>query len=141
MFKSIRRTMVVVGASLLMALAPAVALAPVAVNAQDIGACLSQGTDLNAGISGQNCTPAQTQDATDKIQSIVTTVVNIFSIVVGIIAVIMIIFGGFKYITSGGDSGNITSAKNTIIYAIIGLVIVALAQFIVQFVLDRVVSA
>jgi hypothetical protein len=49
----------------------------------------------------------------------------------------MIVFGGFKYITSGGDSNNVSGAKNTIIYAIIGLVIVALAQLIVHFVLNQ----
>jgi hypothetical protein len=49
----------------------------------------------------------------------------------------MIIIGGLKYITSSGDSNNITSAKNTILYAIIGLVVVALAQFIVKFVLGK----
>jgi hypothetical protein len=53
------------------------------------------------------------------------------------VAVVMIIIGGLKYITSGGDSGNVTGAKNTILYAIIGLVIVALAQFIVRFVLSK----
>jgi hypothetical protein len=59
---------------------------------------------------------------------------------VGIIAVLMIIIGGFKYITSGGESSNISGAKNTIIYAIIGLVIVALAQIIVHFVVNKVTS-
>ena len=49
----------------------------------------------------------------------------------------MIMVGGFKYITSGGDSGNITGAKNTILYAVVGLVVVALAQIIVRFVLAR----
>jgi uncharacterized membrane protein YuzA (DUF378 family) len=67
--------------------------------------------------------------------------VNIFSLIVGIVAVIMIIVGGLKYITSGGDSNNVSSAKSTIIYAIIGLVVVALAQFIVQFVLNKVTSS
>jgi hypothetical protein len=57
------------------------------------------------------------------------------------VAVIMIIVGGLKYITSGGDSNNVSSAKSTIIYAIIGLVVVALAQFIVQFVLNKVTSS
>jgi hypothetical protein len=47
------------------------------------------------------------------------------------------IYGGFKYITSGGDSGNVTAAKNTIMYALIGLVVVALAQLIVRFVLGK----
>jgi cytochrome bd-type quinol oxidase subunit 2 len=78
------------------------------------------------------------QSGSDNVNNIITDIINIFSIVVGIISVIMIIYGGFRYVTSGGDSGNVSSAKNTIIYAIIGLVIVALAQFIVQFVLDKV---
>jgi len=140
MLKNLRKTLAVMGASLMLSFVPAVAI-PVAVHAADpIGDCLSQGSDLDATING-NCDAADTDVGTQKIQDIVTLVVNIFSVIVGIVAVIMIIYGGFKYITSGGDSGNITSAKNTIIYAIIGLVVVALAQFLVQFVLDKVVSS
>lgn len=56
----------------------------------------------------------------------------------GVVSVIMIIIGGLKYITSAGDSGNVSGAKNTILYAIIGLVIVALSQIIVRFVLAKV---
>lgn len=77
------------------------------------------------------------QETEDKVNNLVTQIINIFSVVVGIVAVIMIIIGGFRYITSGGDSGNVTGAKNTILYAIIGLVIVALAQFIVKFILSK----
>ncbi len=138
MFKSLRAILASIGVSLMFTAAPLVAL-PAIAHADDIGNCLSQGSDLDASLNG-GCTPADTATGTQKIQDIVTTIVNIFSVIVGIVAVIMIIWGGFKYITSGGDSGNITSAKNTIIYAIIGLVIVALAQFLVQFVLDKVVS-
>jgi hypothetical protein len=53
----------------------------------------------------------------------------------------MLIIGGFRYITSGGNSEGIGKAKNTIIYAIIGLIIVALAQIIVQFVLNKTANA
>lgn len=74
---------------------------------------------------------------TSDLEALITRIVNIFSVIVGVIAVIMIIIGGFRYITSGGDSSNVTSAKNTIMYAIIGLIIVALAQIIVRFVLDQ----
>lgn len=73
-----------------------------------------------------------------RINDLITNIVNIFSIVVGIISVIMIIVGGFKFITSGGDSSKVTSSRNTIIYALIGLVIVALAQTIAKFVLTKV---
>ena len=103
----------------------------------DIQDCLTQGSELKGNL-GETCdgTPGGSGAATD-LTDVITTVVNIISILVGVLAVIMIIFGGLKYITSGGDSNKITSAKNTIIYALIGLVIVALAQFIVRFVLSK----
>ncbi len=110
------------------AVVPAVAFA---VN-PDIGGSLGCGANLD--VTATNCN-TQTAGSTNSLQEVLTKGVNIFSIIVGIIAVIMIIVGGLKYITSGGDSGNVSSAKNTIIYAIVGLIIVALAQFIVRFVL------
>ena len=76
-----------------------------------------------------------------SISSLASKAVNLFSIIVGAVAVIMIIYGGFRYITSGGDSGNVGNAKNTLIYAIVGLIIVALAQIIVHFVLAQTTSA
>ena len=95
--------------------------------------------------SGANLTTESKDCSTDPagqtVNEIIATVINIFSFIVGVIAVIMIIIGGIKYITSGGDSNNISSAKTTIIYAIIGLVVVALAQIIVRFVLQRVSTA
>ena len=72
------------------------------------------------------------------VNKILETVINILSMVVGVVAVIMVIIGGLKYITSGGDSTSTNNAKNTILYALIGLVIVALAQVIVRFVLNKV---
>jgi len=75
------------------------------------------------------------QSITDKLNSLLRKIINIFSALIGVVAVIMIIFGGFRYITSGGNDTSVTSAKNTILYAIIGLVIVALAQLMVRFVL------
>jgi len=69
---------------------------------------------------------------------VIKNVINIFSVIVGIVAVIMIILSGFKYITAAGDSGNITSAKQTLTFAIIGIVVTALSQFIVWFVLDNI---
>jgi len=140
MLKSLRKTIITAGAALSLMLFPAL-IVPAVASAQtaDINTCLSQGTGLTTG-TGNTCAAAPDTSAT-KIQNIVTLIINIFSIVVGIVAVIMIVVGGFRYITSGGDSGNITSAKNTIVYAVIGLVIVALAQFIVKFVLNKVTNA
>jgi|SRR5579884_730218 len=73
----------------------------------------------------------------NSIESFASKVVNLFSIIVGIIAVIMIIYGGLRYITSGGSSEKVGAAKNSLIYAVIGLIIVALAQLIVHFVLNQ----
>jgi len=100
--------------------------------------CLGQGSSLTAPATTDSCDASSVSNGGTNVNHIITTIINVFSFVVGVVAVIMIIVGGFRYITSGGDSGNVSSAKNTIIYAIIGLVVVALAQFIVQFVLQRV---
>ena len=104
--------------------------------ADNISTGLCAGSNLDA-TQTNGCT-VDTATANNKINSILTLVINIFSLVVGVISVIMIIIGGLKYITSGGEASNISGAKNTIIYAIVGLVIVALAQFIVHFVLGKI---
>ena len=98
------------------------------------GECIAkiEGTNQKRAVGAQFCS------SEGKVNDLVTNIVNIFSIVVGIVAVIMIIVGGFKFITSGGDSAKVTSSRNTIIYAIVGLIIVALAQTIVKFVLTKV---
>jgi len=94
---------------------------------------LCQGSNLNVTINNNgSCGTADESN----FQSTLAHIVNILSVIIGVVAVIMIIFGGFKYITSGGASEKVTSAKNTILYAIIGLIIVALAQLIVHFVLN-----
>lgn len=62
------------------------------------------------------------------------TIVNILLFLVGAVAVIMLVIGGFRYVLSGGDQNAVTSAKNTILYAIIGIVIAILAYAAVEFV-------
>lgn len=86
-------------------------------------------TDLDSS-TGCNAT------ADNGIHNLVTSIVKLLSTIVGILAVIFIIVGGFKYVTSGGDSNRVSSAKNTIIYALVGLVIVAISQFLVNFVFN-----
>jgi hypothetical protein len=106
---------------------------PAIVSAQvDIQGNLCAGASFDAN---GKCTDKTQAAAKASVTKTIGQAINIFSIVVGIIAVIMIIIGGVKYITSGGDAGNVTGAKNTILYAIIGLVVVAISQVIVQFVL------
>jgi lysylphosphatidylglycerol synthetase-like protein (DUF2156 family) len=74
----------------------------------------------------------------DNVFRILKNVINILLTVVGIVAVIMVVVGGIKYAASQGDQGAVSSAKNTIIYAIVGLVIAVMAFAIVNFVLIRI---
>ena len=73
----------------------------------------------------------------DNAQSMIQIVINILLYVMGIIAVIMIIVGGIKYTASNGDSSALASAKNTILYSIVGLVVAMLSYAIVNFVVGR----
>lgn len=68
--------------------------------------------------------------------SIFELIVNIIVMLVGVFSVIMIIIGGFRYVLSGGDSSSTKSAKDTIMYALIGLVIAIFSRFIVTLVLN-----
>lgn len=115
------------------------AVAPVAVSAQELGDCPGIEGCLRQG--AEKTDPNNTGDASERVSTIIRLVINIFSLIVGVVAVIMIIIGGLKYITSGGDSGNVTGAKNTILYAVVGLIVVALAQILVRFVLQRATDA
>jgi magnesium-transporting ATPase (P-type) len=120
-------------------------LAPVApVFAQDAqeqinaGLCTGSNLQFTENTSTADCS---TSDATERVNSLIKTIVNLLSAVVGIVAVVMIIFGGLRYITSGGNDSSVTGAKNTILYAIIGLIIVALAQVLVRFTLNKVANS
>ena len=64
--------------------------------------------------------------------------VNIMLFAVGILAVIMLIWGGIRYVLSGGDSGAVSSAKKTILYAVVGLIVAILAYAIVNFVITTI---
>lgn len=81
---------------------------------------------------GKNQTP------TDNIViNTIKKVINIVSYVIGVASLVMIVVGAMKYIVSSGDSQRISSAKNTIAYSLVGLVIAIMAQAIVKFVLVR----
>lgn len=93
-------------------------------------AAIQCGADNSAGVPA-SANPTKTIDNT------IHRVVNLISLAVGIAAVIMIIVGGFRYITSDGNQDKVKGAKNTLIYAIIGLVVVALAQAAAKFILGN----
>lgn len=93
------------------------------------------GCDPNSGLQGGVSCTAQGQGfASGTLQANIQNVVNVLLLAVGIISVIMVIVGGIRYALSGGDENNTKAAKNTITYAIVGLVISILAFAIVNFV-------
>lgn len=67
----------------------------------------------------------------------IALVINVLLFLIGAVSVIMIIIGGIRYVLSNGDSTQITGAKNTIMYAVIGLVVALLAYAIVNFVVTQ----
>ncbi len=67
---------------------------------------------------------------------IFTTVSNVMLFIVGAISVIMIVIGGLRYVISGGNTANVTAAKNTILYAIVGLIVSMLAYAVINFVIS-----
>jgi hypothetical protein len=72
-----------------------------------------------------------------NLRGLFSTIVNILLFIVGAVAVIMLVIGGLKYVTSNGDQSAITSAKQTILYAIIGIVVAFLAYAMVNFVVTQ----
>lgn len=90
----------------------------------------------SAGINCAQGTDVPGEDLFNGENSIFKTVVNILLFIIGALSVVMLIWGGIRYTTSGGQSASVTSAKNTIMYSIIGLVVAFLAFAIVNWVLN-----
>lgn len=113
--------------------------APVAPTANAQAACGTASDGIQAGI---NCAEGKGVPTTlfGGTDSIFTQIVNVLLFLIGAISVIMLIYGGIRYTTSGGNSANVTAAKNTILYAIIGLIIAFLAFAVVNWVLGAVTT-
>ena len=90
--------------------------------------CIRSGLDSSAtGTSG-------------SVSDIIGTVVNVLLFLLGAVCVIMIIVGGFRYVTSNGDQSAVKAAKDTILYAVVGLIVAIAAYAIASFVVSYFVS-
>lgn len=69
---------------------------------------------------------------------LITKITKIIAIVAGVAAVIMIIISGLLFVTSGGDPQRVATARNTIIYSLVGLLVIALGSLIIEFVVSRI---
>ncbi|MBC7764474.1 hypothetical protein H7Y29_02040 [Microbacteriaceae bacterium] len=94
--------------------------------------CRTSAECIKAGVSASGGTSSKTD-----IGDLIKTVVSVLLFLLGAIAVIMIVIGGIKYTTSNGDSSAVTSAKNTILYAVVGLIVALMAYAIVNFIVDK----
>ena len=115
------------------------ALAPAAVYADNnpsLVGNLCNGANFNTTAVTSNDTSACNKDTTNALGPKIAHLINIFSAIIGVAAVVVIIYAGFRYVTSAGSQDGVKAAKDAIIYAIIGLVVVALAQAIVHFVIN-----
>lgn len=92
-----------------------------------------QGLNL---VSGNGCADNGTQ-----LNTTLDVIINIFTAIVGLVAVIMIIIAGLQFITANANPQNIAKARNSLLYAIVGLVVVVLAQVIVHFVIGQATAA
>jgi len=83
-----------------------------------------------------NSTAAVCKSKGDTVGPLIQTVINILLYILGAIAVVMIVIGGLRYTTSNGDSSAIKSAKDTILYSVIGLIVAIMSYSIVNFVIS-----
>ena len=140
MIQKIKRQLLLVSAGLMMFMpAATVATVGMAGAAQTCNSNVASGVAKGASdATGDAINCSDTDSVNDTgITKLAKRIVTTFSIIVGAASVIMIIYGGFRYIISGGESGRVGAAKTSLIYAIVGLVIVALAQLIIHFVLNQ----
>ena len=131
---TLKKTLTGVFAAFVFALVAVFAPVAPSANAADCGSA-SDGIQAGINCAEGNEVPTTLFGGPD---SIFTTIVNVLLFLIGAISVIMLIYGGIRYTTSGGNSANVTAAKNTIMYAIIGLIIAFLAFAVVNWVLGAI---
>jgi len=95
------------------------------------GVCTGAGSDSAA------CNKAGQKNITGT-QGVILRAASLLAIIASVAAVIVILIAGMMFITAGGDSSKISSAKNTITYTVVGLIVIFLARAIVIFVVNRV---
>ena len=114
-------TVVALGAALL--LSPVVNQSALALSGVQNGADSAKSSDQPTNLFGDS--------------GVFRRISEVLLFIVGAVSVIMIIIGGFRYVLSGGDSKHVTDAKNTILYAVIGLVVALLAYAAIDFVVNN----
>jgi len=101
--------------------------------------CTDNNLTAGKGLAGSNslCKDQSTINPVLGADGVIAKVTNIIAIVAGIAAVIMIIISGLLFVTAGGDPQRVATARNTIIYTLIGIVVIVMAKFIIVFIVSR----
>lgn len=102
--------------------------------ASDNGLGLKKGVGSAKGNDQVSCLFGSEKEGCTEGSGIFQIIVNVILFIVGAVAVIMIVIGGVRYTVSNGDSNAVQGAKNTIMYAIVGLVVAIIAYALVNFV-------
>lgn len=90
-----------------------------------------------AGCVGSGVDEVSGGGSTAEVGDIIKLIVDVLLYIIAAVSVVMIVIGGFRYVVSQGDSSAVTSAKNTILYAVIGLLVAIFAYAIVHFVISQ----
>jgi hypothetical protein len=129
MFKKLKT--VVLTFTLVSALVGIVSVSPVA-------AAGALKTDACAGLSQVDPSQGCGSNSGGTINTVIKAALNILSVVVGVVAVVMVVISGLRFITAQGDASSVASARSGLIYALVGLSVAALAQLIVHYVMGKV---
>lgn len=102
----------------------------------EIDAACAKATAIGGEIPAYCDTTDQRNDPLTGSQGLLTKITNIVGFTAGLVAVIMVIVGGFRFVLSRGDSAKVVTARQTILYALVGLVVIIVARQIVLFILS-----
>jgi hypothetical protein len=94
-------------------------------------------SNLSAGSAGSSAF-CKDKSTNSPVRVVLHDAINIITAIAGFVAVIMIVVSGLQMVSSNGNPEKISTARNTIIYACIGLVVIALARIIIGFIINRV---
>ena len=126
-----------IGLVLLLGLQFAVSQSAYAQELTDTQKALQCGAELE--FTDREC--EQNAEAGQQIEETFKTVLNLLTLAATVAAIIMVVYAGFRYIVSGGNEKGVKAAQSSLIYAIVGIVIIAVAQSIVRFVLERLIES
>ena len=112
-------------------------LAPIGAHAFDINNPTKGGTSICAGESTAYCSDTANSGQNDIYgpTGLITSAIDIISLIAGVVAVIVLMIGGFRFVVSGGDANSVSGARNMILYALVGFIIIGAAQLIMRFII------